>query len=89
MMGRHAPEDRAFLRQEFIGMDARVAASNHPGYRGISGRVVDETRGTIHIGTGSGVKIIPKQGNTFHLGGREIDGSAILFRPEERIKKIR
>ena len=88
-MGKHTPEDRAFLRQEFIGMDASVTSCHHPGYLGISGKVVDETMGTIHIGTDTGVKIIPKQGNTFNLSGREIDGRTILFRPEERIKKIR
>lgn len=88
-MRKLSPDDRAFCRQEFIGMDALVASSGHPGYLGISGKVVDETRGTIHIDTDSGVKIIPKSGNAFQINGREIDGRDIMFRPEDRIKKIR
>ncbi len=88
-MRKLTPEDRAFFRQEFIGMDVSVTSSRHPGYYGMSGRVVDETKGTIHILSDSGVKIVPKSGNRFHLCGKEIDGRQILFRPEDRIKKIR
>ena len=70
-------------------MDVKVTSSRHPGYLGISGEVMDETKGTIHINTNSGVKIIPKPGNVFHLCGTEIEGRNIMFRPEDRIKKVR
>lgn len=88
-MRQFSPEYKAVCRQEFIGSDVRISASGHPGYLSIVGTVVDETKNTFHIATESGVKIIPKSGNTFQLGGHEIVGNQIMFRPEERIKRFR
>ena len=88
-MNLKTPEYRAACRQEFIGRDTTVTASPHPGYVGLSGKVVNETMRTLHVLTDSGVKMIPKSASTFHLLGYEINGQHIMFRPEDRIKKIR
>jgi len=82
----------AILQQELIGLNARVVGSSHPGYVGIAGRVVGETRNTILILHRDKKKIIIKSTAVFHFtlpDGTivEIDGKAILGRPEDRIKK--
>lgn len=88
-MNLNSPEYRAACRQEFIGRDTTVTASSHPGYLGLTGTVVDETMKTLHVLTDSGVKMIPKSTSTFRLIGYEINGQHIMFRPEDRIKKVR
>jgi len=82
----------ATLQQELIGLNARVVGSSHPGYVGIAGRVIDETRNTISILHKDKKKIIIKGTAVFHFtlpDGTivEIDGNAIVGRPEDRIKK--
>ena len=82
----------AILQQELIGLNARVVRSSHPGYVGVSGRVLDETRNTIIILHENKKKIIIKSTAVFHFtmpDGTivEIDGKTIIGRPENRIKK--
>jgi len=82
----------AIVQQELIGLDAKVVRSSHPGYVGIAGRVLDETRNTITILHENKKKIIIKSTAVFHFtlpDGTivEINGKAIVGRPENRIKK--
>jgi len=82
----------AIVQQELIGLDAKVVRSSHPGYVGISGRVLDETRNTIIILHENKKKIIIKSTAVFHFTMSdgtivEIDGKTIIGRPEDRIKK--
>ena len=82
----------AILQQELIGLNAKVVRSSHPGYMGIEGRVVDETRNTILILHKNKKKIIIKNTSVFDFTMQdgtivEIDGKAIIGRPEDRIKK--
>jgi len=82
----------AIVQQELIGLDAKVVRSSHPGYVGILGRVLDETRNTIIILHENKKKIIIKSTAVFHFTMPdgiivEIDGKAIIGRPEDRIKK--
>jgi len=50
------------FRHEFIGLPVEVAESSHEGYKGIKGRVVDETKNTIKIEDVEGnEKVIPKK----------------------------
>jgi len=82
----------AIVQQELIGLDAKVVRSSHPGYVGVSGRVLDETRNTIMILHENKKKIIIKSTAVFHFtmpDGTivEIDGKTIIGRPENRIKK--
>jgi len=82
----------AIVQQELIGLDAEVVKSAHPGYVGIAGRVLNETRNTILILHKNKKKIIIKNTSVFHFtmpDGTivEIDGKTIIARPEDRIKK--
>ena len=82
----------AILQHELIGLNARVVESSHPNYVGIVGRVIDETRNTLVIQHENKRKIVAKSVVVFHFtlpDGTviEIDGKAIVGRPENRIKK--
>jgi ribonuclease P protein subunit POP4 len=81
------------FRHELVGLPIEVAESSHSGYKGIKGKVVDETKNTIKIEDDQGnEKIIPKKVATFHFKLQdgsiiEINGKIIAIRPENRIKK--
>ncbi len=81
------------FRHELVGLPVEVVRSSHSGYKGIKGKVVDETKNTIKIEDDKGnEKIIPKKVATFHFqlpdGAKvEINGQIIAIRPENRIKK--
>lgn len=81
------------LLHEFLGLDVLVVKSSQPSYLGISGRVVDETRNTFLILDNHGMKKTLVKKSTvyqFSLPDKtvvEIDGNALVGRPEERIKK--
>jgi ribonuclease P protein subunit POP4 len=82
----------AVLQHEFIGLKAKVVRSSHPGYVGISGKVIDETRNTLIIRHKGRDKVIVKDVAVFHFvfpDGTtvEIEGKAIVGRPEDRLKK--
>lgn len=78
---------------EYIGLKTKVVNSPSKERIGISGLVVDETKNTffvekadkqvVKIPKKNSVFLFTKEGKTF-----EIQGSKILYRPEERIKKI-
>ena len=78
------------LRHELIGLDILVSGAANPEQKGLSGRVIDETKNLLVIETPKGVRRIPKVQSTFvvHLHGREtveIDGSVMVLAPEKRI----
>ena len=78
------------LRHELIGMDILVSGAANPAQRGLSGRVIDETKNLLVIETPRGVKRIQKMHSTFRLRlpsseTVEIDGSVMVLAPEKRI----
>jgi len=79
-------------RRELIGLEVAVK-SRHAGWDGISGRIVDETKNTFLVETASGPLLVPKAGQefVFRVGDARlvVRGGDILFRPEDRTKKIR
>jgi len=80
------------LQHEFIGLDAKVVKSTNPDYVGITGQVIDETRNTLVIRHKNRDKVVVKNVAVFHFilpDGTivEIEGNAIVGRPEDRIKK--
>jgi len=81
------------FRHEFVGLHVEVVASSHEGYKGLKGRVVDETKNTIKFEDVQGnEKIIPKKVAVFEFtlpnGVKvEVNGKVIAMRPENRIKK--
>jgi len=82
----------AIVQQEFIGLNAKVVKSSQPGYVGMEGKVLDETRNTLTILHKNKKKIVIKNTAIFNFtmpDGTivEIDGKTIVGRPENRIKK--
>ena len=79
-----------FIRTELIGLDVEVLSAP---FSGISGKVVDETKRTFTIESAGTERMVPKPGNEFRFTyeGKSIDiiGSKIVYRPEDRIKKVR
>jgi ribonuclease P protein subunit POP4 len=80
------------IQGEFIGLNAKVVKSSNPTHVGISGKVIDETRNTLVIRQKNQDKTIAKETAVFHLtlpDGMvvEVEGSIILGRPEDRMKK--
>ncbi|MDD5143232.1 ribonuclease P protein subunit [Methanoregula sp.] len=78
------------LRHELIGMDILVSGAANPDQRGLSGRVIDETKNLLVIETQKGVRRIQKMHSIFRVrlqGGEivEIDGSVMVLAPEKRI----
>jgi len=80
------------IRHEFVGIEAKVAKSNHSGYVGIRGKIIDETRNTFAIFHEGKRKIVVKDSAIFHFrfpDGTivEIDGKLLVGRSEDRPKK--
>ena len=78
-------------KNEFIGLDVRIAKSNNEQLVGIRGRIIDETRNTLVLRQGSKIVRIPKDIVRLNMSipfGKmiEVDGRSIVARPEDRIK---
>jgi ribonuclease P protein subunit POP4 len=85
-----APENLA--RQELIGLRVMVEDCTNPCLKGLSGKVVDETRNTFLLETERGLRRIPKSNTSliFTLpDGRRVKvaGSVLISQPENRINK--
>jgi ribonuclease P protein subunit POP4 len=79
------------LQHELIGLRCRIVGAKNTAHVGIAGKIRDETMKTLLIGNGE-QKVVPKAGSTFRVRlddtTVDIDGDAILARPEDRIKKL-
>jgi ribonuclease P protein subunit POP4 len=85
-----APENLA--RQELIGLQVMVEDCTNPCLKGLSGKVVDETRNTFLLETERGCRRVPKSNTSliFTLpDGRcvKVAGSILISQPENRINK--
>ncbi len=85
-----APENLA--RHELIGLSLMVENSTNPCLKGLSGKVVDETRNTFLLETERGCKRIPKSNTSLIFilpDGRRlmVAGSILISQPENRINK--
>mgnify|MGYP000274074016 CR=1 FL=1 len=81
-----------FVRGEFIGTAVKIVDSKNPSQKGITGKVVDETRQMIIIKTDKGVKNFAKDQCifSFQLPSGEwirVNGKLLVARPEDRVKK--
>ncbi len=78
------------LRHELVGLKCKVVNSQNKSQIGTRGAIVEETMKTIVI-KNDGMKRIQKKGTTFRIMLKnetvDIDGSCIVSRPEDRIKK--
>ena len=82
----------AILQHEFIGLKAEVVESMNPYYRGVMGRVIDETRNTFTILHKGERKVIVKEVAVFHFTLPDgtvikVDGKVMVGRPEDRVKR--
>ena len=82
----------SIVQDEFIGLESMVVKSSNPDLVGIMGNVVDETRNTFTMLQNGDQKVVAKDTSVFNFvlsDGTivEIDGKAIMGRPEDRIKK--
>lgn len=83
-------------RGELIGLPVEVVESTDPTLKGLRGHVLDETLNTLRVqreGDGKTV-FVAKANNVFAFQDEEgvlvrVPGERILFRPEDRIKKVR
>ncbi|MBX8635660.1 MAG: ribonuclease P protein subunit [Thermoplasmata archaeon] len=82
-------KDREFLRGEFIGNSVIVCDNRMKEIA--KGRVVWETKNMLHIGEPE--KRFSKKGHSFIFetenGRTVVEGKKILYRPEDRIKRLR
>jgi ribonuclease P protein subunit POP4 len=79
-------------RHELIGLKVNVSESSDPTQEGLKGTVIDETYNTLRIEAGGKEKVVPKKDAVFifTLPGKakvQVDGSLLVSRPEDRIKK--
>lgn len=88
--------ERNLARHELIGLKVLVRRSPDPSLRGREGTVMDETRNTLIIEPSGGGRPfrVAKEGSTFFFtlpdgASVGLEGDAIRFRPEDRVKKCR
>jgi RNase P/RNase MRP subunit p29 len=78
------------IRDEFIGEQVEITASNNRQLMGLTGKIVDETRDSFKVLVNKRnfkeFKMIFKKGNVFKIGGFTVPGIKIAKRPEDRIK---
>jgi RNase P/RNase MRP subunit p29 len=82
------------LGDEWIGRTVTIATCTDPQWVGRSGIIIDETKNTFLIEiTGDGRRRIAKHTATFQITvnnqTRNINGTLLRQRPEERIKRLR
>ena len=79
------------LRHETNGLEVKVSGDSNYYCNKINGEVIEETRNTLIIFHKGKSKIVAKKNASFvfNLGGTlvEVEGKALIGRPEDRIKK--
>lgn len=83
---------KTLVQETLIGLEVEITEARCKGYIGLKGRIVDETRNTFLL-ENDRVRRIPKKDVKFAIttseGKRiEVNGSMLMHRPEDRIKKI-
>lgn len=78
-------------KHELIGLEVEIVEATDLTLKGIKGRIIDESKQTLTIESRGKRKKIVKQICTFRfkLGETvlEVEGRAIVARPQDRIKK--
>ncbi|WP_457554843.1 ribonuclease P protein component 1 [Candidatus Pyrohabitans sp.] len=84
---------RYIKKHELIGLECEVVAASDPTLVGLRGVVVDESRNMLTLEVKGRRKCVPKSIARFRFRvGRhvlEVEGKAIVARPEDRIKKVK
>lgn len=86
-------DEKTLAKDEFIGLHVTIVDCSDPSWKGRNGLIVDETKNTFLVEVDDRQKMIAKKTATFEfiVDGKKItiDGSKIMYRPEDRIKKVR
>jgi ribonuclease P protein subunit POP4 len=84
-------DNKNLVKHELIGLYIEVINSKNPTLKGVSGKIIDETKSTIKIKSQKGTKIIIKDQIkmliTIDNKKIEIDGSKLVGKIEDRLKK--
>jgi len=85
--------EKKIARDELIGLKVKIKRCSDPNWEGKDGLVIDETKNTFLIKIGEKEKKIAKKSATFEFQKNDkkvaLKGSDIIYKPENRIKKIR
>lgn len=80
-------------KHELIGLSAKVISSTDSSQKGISGKIVNETKKTLRIEVDGKEKVLQKKGTILALRIKnqeiKLNVSQLTFRPEDRIKKAK
>jgi ribonuclease P protein subunit POP4 len=85
--------EKTLARDELIGLHVKIKDCKDPSWIGQSGLILNETKNTFLMEIKNEKKTIAKKTAIFEFeyGGEKItlDGSKIVYKPENRIKKTR
>jgi len=86
-------DEKTLARDELIGRRVTIRESTDPTLDNKSGLIIDETKNTFLIEIENKEKKVGKNIAKFEFeqDGKKIllNGSKLIFRPEDRIKKVR
>ncbi len=78
------------LQHEFIGLDTKVVDSTNSEIIGLNGTIINETKSMFTLKTKKGIKIIPKNHNSwkFTLENQDVtvEGLKIIKRSFDRLR---
>ncbi len=78
------------MYEEFIGLTVEIIDSQNKTLIGKKGNIIDETKNLIIIEEeNEKITKILKNGTTFKIKDKIINGNKIMKRPEDRVKLIR
>ncbi len=85
------PTAKNIVQHEIIGLKTIISKAMNKSLEGMSGTITDETQNTITIQSSDKTRTVLKKQITlmFNIQGEkvEVDGTALIGRPENRIKK--
>ena len=71
---------------ELIGKKVEIIKSKNKSNIGLKGKITDETKNTITL---DNEKKLIKNNITMKIDGKILEGSDLVFRPEDRIKRVK
>ncbi len=78
-------------RHELIGLSVEIIDSTDPTMKNLKGRIINESKNTFTIEVSGKRKMIPKEICAFRFELKDdfvvVQGSTLIGRPQERIKK--
>ena len=85
--------EKTIVKDEFIGRQITIRECSDPSWINKSGRIIDETKNTFLLEIDNKQRRIAKNivKFEFEYDGEKIvlNGSRLMYRPEDRIKKAR